>query len=221
MIDTTTTQRNTLESFGEMKMGGAGGSLEHKEEQQGESVKGMPEAEPAPTPTKEKNPKQDLIALKNPPKVHVVKNEPQPPKSPAPSHRDSTRESPAVIGPQGDHPLGTGEKPSGGTGGGGIGFGAGTGVGPGYAVNGFGNRGWLVRPTAKYPDNAQSTGAVTLRFTAQPNGDITNITPVKQASPALVQAAMAGLRKARARPLPDGFPQVPQSYMITYTFDLK
>lgn len=218
MVDTSAVQTISLEAFGEMKMGGGGGGLKNKAPEE-KSTKGLPEAEPDPAPKEVKKAKPDLIALRTPPKVHIVNHEPERPQ--APSHKDTAKRNPAVIGPTGDHPLGTGERTAGGTGGAGVGFGSGSGAGPGYALNGFGNRGWLVRPTAKYPENAQSTGAVTLRFTAQPNGDITNIVPVKQADQALVQSAINGLKRAKARPLPDGLPQVPQNYVITYTFDLR
>ncbi len=221
MVDTSMSQPIHLESFGDTKYqpGGGGGNLETKAPE-GKSIKGHPQAEPPKEAPKEtKKPTNDLIAVKNPPKVRVVDRDPEPPNTGVAPRKDTSSSTPSVIGAKGDHPLGTGDKPAGGTGGPGIGHGSGSGVG--YNVGGYGNRGWLVAPTAKYPDGAQSTGAVVLKFTAQPNGDITNIVPVKQADQALVRAAINGLKRARARPIPDALPQVPQSYVITYSFDIK
>jgi TonB family protein len=84
----------------------------------------------------------------------------------------------------------------------------------------MGTRGWIVRPSAKYPEGSTATGNVVLRFSVMPNGDVTNITPIKRADAALVNAAVAGLRRARARALPDEAPQAPQTATITYTFRL-
>jgi TonB family protein len=95
------------------------------------------------------------------------------------------------------------------------------GQGTGSITDGLGTRGWAVRARANYPEGSNATGAVTLRFTVLPNGEITNITPAKRADQALVSAAISGLKRARANPLPESVAQVPQQGWVTFTFTLK
>lgn len=138
--------------------------------------------------------------------------------SPATGKDTTTNAAPGAV--KGARADGTGDKPAGGSGGPGIGHGTGQGVGD-YNVNGIGGRGWQVRPRARYPEGSESTGTVVLRFTVEPDGNITNIIPVKRADGALVSAAMAGLRRARLRALPQDAAQVNQTATITYSFDLR
>lgn len=123
--------------------------------------------------------------------------------------RDTSR-STGITGTQGQNMKGTGDKPAGGTGGVGVGV-----------ATGFGSRGWVVPPRAKFPDGISATGKVVLRFTVLPNGDITAVSAVKRTNDALVNAAIAGLRRAKARPLPADAPQVPQQATIPFTFELR
>src|SRR5690606_19493802 len=110
---------------------------------------------------------------------------------------------------KGQNMKATGDKPAGGSGGVGVGF-----------ASGFGSRGWVVPPRAKFPDGVNATGTVVLRFTVLPNGDITGVSAVKRTNEALVNAAIAGLRRAKARPLPADAPQVPQQATIPFIFEL-
>lgn len=54
-----------------------------------------------------------------------------------------------------------------------------------------------------------------------PNGDIVNISAVKRADPALVNSAIAALRRSRFRALPDDAPQVSVSGTIPVYFKLE
>lgn len=124
--------------------------------------------------------------------------------------RDTSRPT-GVVGARGQNLNGTGDKPAGGSGGVGVGF-----------TTGFGSRGWKVPPRANYPGGANSVGKVVLSFTVQPNGDITNVTAVKRTSnEALVNAAIAGLRRAKARPLSPDAEQVQQKATISFNFELR
>ncbi|MBS1911139.1 MAG: TonB family protein [Bacteroidetes bacterium] len=184
-----------------------GGGSPDVQAPEGPSSKGHEQA----TPDHSRNlrdPSRSVVP-KNPDNIHVVKTEPKPPKVAA-STSDTSRSN--VIGTRGQNPHGTGDHPSGGSGGPGVGIGS---------ADGLGSRGWVVRPHATYPSGTNVTGVVTLRFTVLPNGDITNITPVKRADQALVNAAMAGMRRAKARPLPDDAPQVAQTAIIPFTFKLQ
>jgi TonB family protein len=176
----------------------------------GRASKGAPNA--TPDRTHDNVDKDRSVIIRNPDKIRPVDKEPAPVKV-AGNTRDTSARSNA-IGTNGQNPNGVGNKPAGGSGGPGIGVGVG-------AATGLGSRGWVVRPHASYPGGLNATGTVMLRFTVLPNGDITNITPVKRADQALVNAAIAGLRRAKARPLPDNVPQIAQIATIPFTFELK
>ena len=176
----------------------------------GRASKGAPNA--TPDRTKDNVDKSRSVIINNPDKIRPVEKEPTPPKV-AGNTRDTSAKS-NVIGANGQNPNGVGDKPTGGKGGPGIGVGVG-------AATGLGNRGWVVRPHASYPKGLNATGTVTLRFTVMPNGDIVNITPIKRADEALVKAAMDGLRRAKALPLPRDAPQITQVAAIPFTFELK
>lgn len=134
--------------------------------------------------------------------------------------RDTTKHTERAGGESGQHWKGIGDKSTSGSGGEGIGRGMGSGVGD-FAAEGMGGRGWTVRPTARYPNNAEVSGSVKLRFTVLPDGSISTITPIRSPNKALLDAAIAGLRRARARALPATSPQIPQQATITYNFVLK
>lgn len=124
--------------------------------------------------------------------------------------RDTSKQT-GVVGTRGQHLRGTGDTDAGGSGGVGIGF-----------ATGMGRRGWKVPPRASYPQGTNATGDVVLSFTVQPNGDITNVTAVKRSSnEALVNAAIAGLRRAKARPLDPDVDQVQQKATISFKFKLQ
>lgn len=184
---------------------GAGGGSPDVDAPVGPAQKGRPDA----TPDRSRNrvDKTRSTIVKNPDKVRAVEKEPKP-ADVAGDMRDTSRKT-NVVGTKGQNPNGTGDRPAGGSGGVGVGF-----------ANGIGGRGWVVRPRASYPSGINSTGTVVLRFMVMPNGDITNITPVKRADESLVKAAISGLRRAKARPLPEGVPQVPQQATIPFTFEL-
>lgn len=198
-----------------VRSGGGGGSPE-VDKPLGAAKKGLRDAAPK---LDEKAPSKEGRAVsKNPTKITVAK-EPKNDPVPTTSRRDSANERSANYGRSGQHPDGTGEKLAGGSGGTGVGTGTGGGVGVGDG--GLGGRGWIRRPSAKYPSGANASGQVVLSFTVLPNGTVTNVVPVRKADPALVQAAIASLKSAKAQPLPEDVPQIPQSGKIPYTFSLK
>jgi TonB family protein len=176
----------------------------------GRASKGAPNA--TPDRAHDNADKDRSVIIRNPDKIRPVDREPAPVKIVGNTRDTSTRSN--VTGTNGQNPNGVGDKPAGGSGGPGIGVGVG-------AATGLGSRGWVVRPHASYPGGLNATGTVMLRFTVLPNGDITNITPIKRADQALVNAAIAGLRRAKARPLPDNVPQIAQVATIPFTFELK
>ncbi len=171
----------------------------------GPAVKGHPQAVP------EKGARRDdpsrSTRVKAPTKVNPVDRE-KPSTSVVSS--DSGRRDAPVAGTAGDRPDGRGTAPAGGSGGAGVGY-----------ANGVGARGWASRPRANYPDGSNVEGTVVLRFTVMPNGDIVNISVVKRANQALVNAALASLRRARFRSLPEGAPQEPASGTIPFYFKLE
>lgn len=194
--------------------GGGGGSPD-RTEPIGQAIKGSPDANPTlPKQTASLAPKQigkvKLVA-------DVKKKET---KETGKAIRDTTKHTERAGGEAGQHSKGTGDKSTSGSGGEGSGRGTGNGVGD-FAAEGMGGRGWTVRPTARYPDNADVSGNVKLRFTVLPDGSITSITPIRSPNKALLDAAIAGLRRARARALPATSPQLPQQATITYNFVLK
>lgn len=189
------------------KPGMQGGGAQDAKEPPGKAQKGSPEATPDRTHDRP-DPRRN-VDVKNPDRIRPVERTEKP--EVAGDRRDTSKAS-AVNGTRGQNPNGTGDRPAGGSGGLGVGVGS---------ASGMGGRGWLVRPRATYPGGTNATGTVKLRFTVLPNGDITNITPVKRADQSLVNAAMAGLRRAKARPLPDDVPQVAQTAVIPFTFELR
>ena len=195
--------------------GGGGGSRE-VDKPEGAAKKGLPDAAPK---LDVKSPSKDSRATpKNPTKITVAK-EPKNNPVATTSNRDSANDKSANYGQTGQHPDGKGEKLAGGSGGPGVGSGKGGGVGVGDG--GLGGRGWIRRPSATYPAGANASGQVVLSFTVLPNGTITNIVPVRKADPALVKAAIASLKNAKAKPLSDDDPQIAQKSQIPYTFSLK
>ena len=107
---------------------------------------------------------------------------------------------------QGDSPTAEGDRPAGGSGGPSVGAGTGVGIGVG-GVSGFGNRGWVRRPTAGHYSGI-ATGTVILRFDVLPDGEVVNIVPVRNtAGPDALGHARARLGAARAQALPEDAPQ--------------
>lgn len=193
--------------------GGGGGSPD-RTEPVGSAKKGSPDANPTlPKQTASLAPKQ----IGN---VKVVADATKKVTGTDKAIRDTTKRTEHAGGEPGQHSKGSGDKTTSGSGGEGSGRGTGSGVGD-FAAEGMGGRGWTVRPTARYPDNADISGSVKLRFTVLPDGSISNITPIRSPNKALLDAAIAGLRRARARTLPATSPQLPQQATITYSFVLK
>jgi|GEM_PF-191321 len=189
-----------------------GGGAPDVDEPIGRSSKGHQQATPDKThDTPDKN---RSVIVKNPDKIRLVEKEPAPVKV-AGNTRDTSRQT-NVVGTKGQNMSGVGDKPAGGSGGPGVGVGVGS-------AEGMGTRGWQIRPRATYPGGVSASGTVTvkLRFTVLPNGDVTNITPVKRADQELVNAAIAGLRRAKAKPLQDKDPQIAQTATILFTFELR
>lgn len=202
-VDTTWTEITVAPPV--KNTGHEGGGSPESNEPVGHASKGRPDVTPDRSHDRP-DPNRNTI-VKNPDRIHVVKNEPKPPHV-AGNTRDTSKPS-NTVGSSGQNTHGVGDRPAGGSGGVGVGFGV------------IGSRGWLVKPRASYPSGSTATGTVTLRFTVLPNGDITNITPVKRADHDLVNAAVSGLRRAKARPLPDGVDQIAQTYVIPFKFGLE
>ena len=219
------------EELTEITWGGSGGSPE-VQAPEAPAMRGTPQ--PVPRPVEKSRPKAEPEKIKAPQtkspsaeKIPATSKEPKRPAQPSTPNTTQandpprTPSTPSTEGPKtpanntnappGQQANGTGDRPAGGSGS----------KSSGYSVSGLGSRGMVVGPGARYPQGSSATGTVTLRFTVLPNGSITSITPVKRADQALVNAAMAGLRKAKFRPLPENAPQAPQTGTITYRFELK
>jgi len=198
----------------EIVLGGSGGSPDSKAPAD-EAQHGTKTA--TPKPVERVKPQPDPKKIETPQtRSHSEETIPTTKKDPKPKEQTQTTTEPSKTPEKpseqaGQREDGRGTKPAGGTGG----------STSGYSVDGLGNRGWLSSPGPRYPDGANASGVVVLRFTVMPNGDVTNIVPIKRADQALVSAAIAGLRRARARPLPSTVPQIPQQGTITCTFVLK
>ncbi len=190
------------------KQGAEGGGAPDSDKPLGRAQRGHPNAVPDHSHDRP-DPKRN-VDIKNPDRIKPVAKPTTPPAL-AGDRRDTSKSS-VATGTRGQNVEGTGDRPAGGGGGLSVGVGG---------ASGMGSRGWEVRPRATYPGSSNVTGTVVLRFTVMPNGAVTNITPVKRADPALVAAAIAGLRRAKARPLPDDVPQVAQQAQIPFTFQLR
>ncbi|MCE7935029.1 MAG: TonB family protein [Chlorobi bacterium CHB2] len=215
------------EELAEIEWGGSGGAP-NVDAPAGPAMRGTPVPQPKPQQATTTQKTETTTQPKtDPQKVEVPKttNTPsretipattakptKPNTAPATNNTNSQTSPSSPSGTQGgQRPDGTGTTPAGGSGG----------STSGYSVAGLGTRGWLTSPSARYPDEEDVSGVVVLRFTVMPDGSVTNIQPVRRAAASLVNAATAGLRKARARALPPNAPQVPQQGTITYTFKLK
>ncbi len=200
------------EDLTEIVWGGSGGSPD-VDAPAGPAQRGNPSVQrqqPKPVPTTPE-PKKIDVPKTTSPSTETVSPTTEKPKPARPSTEETPRPSSSEAEQGGQRPDGTGTRPAGGTGG----------TTSGYSVNGLGNRGWIRSPRASYPQGADASGEVVLSFTVTPSGEVTNVKPVKRANQALVNAATAGLRRARARPLPSSVPQIPQQGTITYTFRLE
>lgn len=195
-----------LSAVDDPRPGHAGGGAPDVKAPPAPSSKGHPNAVPERSAAR-KDPNRTVV-VKTPTNVRPVEREPKPVAG-DPKPIDSSH---TVTGTRGQNTRGEGDHPSGGSGGPGVGIGS---------ASGMGSRGWQVRPRATFPSGVSATGTVRLRFTVMPNGDVVNITPVRRADQALVNAAVAGLRRAKARPLPPGVPQEPQTAEIPFTFELR
>jgi TonB family protein len=188
------------------KLGPDGGGEPDADAPIGRTQKGDKDA--VPDHTRDHLDKTRSVEYKNPTNVRPTLKDPKQPNLAGDTH--DTSRNVGATGTRGQNPNGTADNPGRGSGGVGIGF-----------ADGMGGRGWLVKPHATYPAGLNSTGVVKLRFTVLPNGNITNIIPVKSADAALVRAAIAGLQRAKARPLPSDAPQVAQVAVIPFNFELR
>ncbi len=217
------------EELTEITWGGSGGSPE-VDAPAGPTMRGTPA--PAPRPAERPQPRPEPEKIKTPkaispspekipapakepvkrPSAPAVQPSTETPKAPqTPSTPSNERPSNQPSGPAGGEIDGTGKRPAGGGGG----------KSSGYSLSGLGTRKMIVGAGARYPEGSSATGTVTLRFTVMPNGTITQITAVKRAAPELVNAALAGLRKAKFSPLPPTALQESQPGTITYRFELQ
>jgi outer membrane biosynthesis protein TonB len=183
----------------------------------GKSKAGDPDAQPKYVPEKPKSTKPEKVFdQKSPTKVKPVDKPKNDDRPVATTDRDTAKGPSSGIGHKGQHADGKGTENAGGSGGRGVGNGVGIGVGDG---SGLGSRGWIRRPRGGRSANLEASGRVVLSCTVMPNGDITNITPVKKAHPSLVADAVRRLSAAKARPLPDDAPQAPVKIQIPFTYD--
>lgn len=195
---------------------GGGGGAPDSDEPVGTAKKGDPHARPKYVAKKPPQKGSDFEP-KTPTSIRTVEK-PRADRRVATTDRDTAKGPTSGFGEKGQHLDGTGTKDAGGSGGTGIGHGVGLGVGDG---EGLGGRGWIRRPSSRAPKDLPGAGTVRLAFTVLPNGDITNIQPIKRASPALVDLAVARIRAAKVRPLPEDAPQVPVKSAITFTFSYQ
>ncbi|HVK37489.1 MAG TPA: energy transducer TonB [Candidatus Kapabacteria bacterium] len=196
---------------------GGGGGAPDSDEPVGRSKKGDPHATPKYVPKKPPQPNAPDFDPKTPTRIKPV-DRPTDDRRVATTDRDTAKGPTTGYGERGQHLDGKGTRDAGGSGGAGIGRGVGLGIGDG---EGLGGRGWIRRPSSRAPGDLPGSGTVRLAFTVLPNGEITNIQPIKRASPALVELAVSRLRAAKVRPLSEDVPQVPVRSAITFTFSYK
>jgi outer membrane biosynthesis protein TonB len=196
--------------------GGGGGDVTVKKPV-GESKAGDQNAKPMFVPEKPKSPADaKVFDPKVPTKIKPVDKVKDDKRPLATTDKDTARGLSSGVGHKGQHADGKGRNDAGGSGGTGVGNGQGNGRGDG---SGLASRGWLRAPSSKPFENMVAEGKVTLRFTVLPNGEITNISPIKTAHPSLLRVATDRLRAAKVRPLPAGSP--PKSITSQYTFNFK
>ncbi len=173
----------------------------------------QPEAQPRDikTPETRSSSEETIPATQDEPQRQPQQQTPQQQTT---EKQNEPRENPRDDQPAGQNPEGTGTKLAGGSGGAGVGFSVGS---------EFGTRGWVIPPksTISYPQGSNMEGVVVLRFTVLPNGDIVNIVPVKRPGTALVNAAIAGMRRTKARSLPSNAEQRSVTTTITINFTLQ
>lgn len=195
--------------------GGGGGSPD-SDEPVGKAKKGDPLAQPKYVADKPPTKGPDFDP-KTPTRIKAT-DDPKNDRRVATTDRDTAKGPSSGSGEKGQHVDGKGTTNAGGSGGAGVGRGVGLGVGDG---EGLGGRGWIRRPSSKAPSNLPGAGTVRLAFTVLPNGEITNIQPIKRASRELVELAVSRMRAAKVRPLPDDVPQVAVKSAITFTFSFQ
>jgi TonB family protein len=195
--------------------GGSGGDVTSKEPD-GLAKAGDPNAQPTFDPNAPRNVKPKVFEPTTPTRIKPVREKTPDNRPLATTNRDTAKGRSSGVGNPGQHADGRGDRDAGGNGGLGIGRGEGTGVGDGSGVKA---RGWLRAPSSRPFDNMVAEGKVTLRFSVLPNGEITNISPIKTAHPSLLKVAMERLRAAKVRPLPPG--ASPVTVTSQYTFNFK
>lgn len=194
-----------------MEERGGGGSVDSKAPE-GLAKAGDPNAAPRYDPNKpdpSKTPK--VFDPKSPRNIKVVDKSTDD-RRVVTTDRDTSKTNSSGAGNKGQHPDGKGTTDAGGSGGLGVGIGVG---------NGIGSRGWIRRPQGGHSASLEASGQVILQCTVMPNGDITNIRPVKTAHASLVADAKRRLSAAKAKPLRDDEPQKPVTVQIPFTYNLK
>ena len=199
-----------------LKAGGGGGDP-LLDEPVGKSKAGDPNAQPKYVPKKPQNTDTKVFDPRSPNKVKPVEK-PKPDKPVATTDKDTSKTLSSGAGNPGQHAEGKGTTDAGGSGGAGVGRGVGVGVGDG---TGIGSRGWVRAPRGGRSPNLEASGQVVLQATVMPNGDVTNIRPVKTAHRSLVDDAVRRLSAAKARPLPEDVPQVAQTVKIPFTYNIE
>lgn len=201
-----------------IKEGGGGGDVTSKEGV-GKAKAGDPYAAPKYVAEKPKSDKTaKVFDPKAPTKIKPVDKPNVDDRPVATTDRDTSRVASSGAGEKGQHADGKGTTNAGGSGGLGVGNGVGIGVGDG---SGMGGRGWIRRPKGGRSANLAASGRVVLQFTVMPDGEITNIRPIKKAHASLVDDAIRRLSAAKARPLPEDQPQKPVTVSIPFNYDIR
>ncbi len=99
--------------------------------------------------------------------------------------------------------------------------GSGPGLGPGISAidwGGGGNRSVLYKKLPDYPDNANTSAQIKIKFTVSQDGAVIDMIPLQKGDPALEEAAMSALRQWRFNPLEK---DKDMYGIITFTFKLS
>lgn len=183
------------------------GSPDAKSQQETQQTQQTSSAQPQQqTPRNPNNP-----ALETPSEQQSSTTQDQPSDTREPENTSDTRSNSNEDNLQGRED-GTGDKPAGGSGGKTSGS---------YSLDGFGTRGWIRSPRAVPPEGTNQEGEVILSFTVLPNGEVTAVRPIKNASRALTDLAVRAIKNAKARALPANAVQESVTCRIKYTFRLQ
>lgn len=218
----TCSQPSEPQELVEITWGGSGG-VPGVNAPEGPAPKGSPDATPQqqtqqPKQTSSAQPQQQTPrnpnnpALETPSEQQSTTTPDQPADTEDPTDNNSDAQSSNTNDDVQGRKDGTGSRPASGSGGKTSGS---------YSLEGFGTRGWLTPPGAVPPDGTTEEGEVILSFTVLPNGEITAVRPIKNASRTLTNLAVRAIKNAKARALPSNAVQQPVVCRIKYTFRLK